>query len=408
VARYLGPYGMGVVALLLLVPNLLGRFLELGLGGASIHRLGKDEGELDFVHGNLLALLVLAALVVGGLLLLAGVTPLRSLFPDVERAYLVLALALAPAALYVNVWQLVLAALERQRLAYRTLALVQVAYLLGVGALVIAGAALEAFVLLVGALFLLRALAAFRTLTRLHARPRYDTTRFRESLRFGRAVYAGAVLTYVLHRTDQLVCAQVLGTKELGYYALAATLAEYLWILTTVVGQSVLRKVTAGSEEEAVEATCQVSRQAVLLGLLGGALVAVLAYPFVLLVYSRAFLPTVVPLLILLPGVTAFAVKTNLLAYVSYREGRPWRSAAAHAVAVVVHLPVLLLLVGRLGIAGAAIATTAGYLVLLYVAGRFFIASTGCRWSDFLLPRRNDLRAYARLLSDLRRPRDGS
>jgi O-antigen/teichoic acid export membrane protein len=383
---------------------MLARFAELGLGGASIHRLGKDRGELDYVHGNLLALAVIALLLAGGLLLLAGTTPLRSLFPDVERAYLVLALALVPAALYVNVWQLVLAALERQRLAYRTLAVVQAAYLVGVLALAIAGAALEAFVLLVGAYFLLRALAAFRVLTRMHERPRLDAARFRESLRFGRAVYAGAVLTYVLHRADQLVCAQVLGTKELGYYALAAALAEYLWILTTVVGQAVLRKVTAGSREEAVEASCQVSRQAVLLGLAGGAVVAALAYPFVLLVYSRAFLPAVVPLLILLPGVAAFAVKTNLLAYVSYREGRPWRSALAHAIAVVVHLPVLLLLVGRLGIAGAALATTAGYLVLLYAAGRFFIASTGCRWRDFLVPRRSDLGAYVRLLSDLRRP----
>ena len=152
VARTLGPYGLGVVALLLLLPNLLGRFLEFGLGGASIHRLGKDRDQLDSVHGSLLALAAIALLLAAGLLLLAGTTPLRSLFPDVERAYLVLAVALVPAALYVNVWQLVLAALERQRLAYRTLALVQVAYLAGVLALAIAGAALEAFVLLVGAL----------------------------------------------------------------------------------------------------------------------------------------------------------------------------------------------------------------------------------------------------------------
>lgn len=405
VARFLGPANKGVLALLVLGPETMARLAEIGLVGASVYGLGRQHVTLGEVHGNLLKL-------VGGtaLLLLAGyavfgVAPLTAWWPELPPAFLRIALLLAPLALYVYVWQGVMAGVGEQRRAQRTLCGAQVAWLAGVVALVLAGTPLWTYVALVAFVFVLRAGGAARLFLRTSddGAPRLQRGGLRAALRFGGVVYAGALLAHLLYRVDQFIVAEQLGMEAIGWYSLAATLAEYPWIVTTVILNSVLHVIASGSEEEAATAACESARQALILGLaaLVGALL--LAEPVVVLLYSDAFRPSVTPMLLLLPGVVAIAVAQSLLAWLTYRRGRPGWSALAVLGGVAVHVPLLLWLVPRYGIVGAAYASTAGYVAVLAGALVLFTRHSGCPARDVLLPRASDFAAYGRLLRDLRK-----
>lgn len=405
VARFLGPANKGALALLVLGPETLARLAEIGLVGASVYGLGRKRVTLGQVHGNLLKLVAGATVVLLAGYLVFGVAPLAAWWPELPPAYLRVALLLAPLALYVFVWQGVMAGVGEQRRAQRTLCGAQVAWLAGVVALVLADAPLWTYVALIAGVFVVRALGAARLFLRAgdNGAPRIQRGGLRAALRFGGVVYAGALLAHLLYRVDQFVVAEQLGMEAIGWYSLAATLAEYPWIVTTVILNSVLHLIASGDEKEAATAACEAARQALLLGLAALVGAVLLAEPVVVLLYSGAFRPSVTPLLLLLPGVVAIAVAQSLLAWLTYRRGKPGWSALAVLGGVAVHLPLLFWLVPRHGIVGAACASTAGYVAVLAGALALFVRHSGCSVRDVLMPRASDFAAYGRLLRDLRR-----
>ncbi len=403
IARALGPEGKGLIAFLFLCPYLLTRIVELGINGAGVHELRGHTERLPRVHANVLVLVLFTVLAGLGFMALGGVELLEKVFPDIPEEYLIIGLALTPAVLYVFVWQGLMTALGRQRHCNRLLAIVMAFYPIGCGALILLRADARAWAYLVVGLVFAQSLVAFMSLRRLHGSEplRFEWTGFVQALRFGFAVYIGNVLMQLLFNLDQFVVANRVGLAALGFYSISATLAGHLRILNSVVAGSVLKRVTGGSADEAVESVCVSSRHAVLTGLGAATILLVIARPFIGLFYSEAFLPAVTPLLLLLPGVAALGVATNIFSWIIYRSNRPYLYAVGSGIGFAVHLGMLFLLLDRMGIRGAAIASSSGYLAALAAAVLFFRAQTGSSLRTLLLPGVNDLKAYGRLTGDL-------
>jgi O-antigen/teichoic acid export membrane protein len=108
--------------------------------------------------------------------------------------------------------------------------------------------------------------------------------------------------------------------------------------------------------------------------------------------YSPAFADGVAPLRWLLPGILVATIGKNLCAELLVRKMVGYLVWMA-GVAAVVNLVGNLLLVSRMGISGAALASTISYCVLSLVQTVVYLKVTGVPWTT-LVPRCSDIRIY--------------
>jgi len=190
------------------------------------------------------------------------------------------------------------------------------------------------------------------------------------------------------------------GLKAVGIYSVAVSLAELLWLLSWTIQTVVVDPAVNEEEDRAVSVVAQGVRHSLVLtffsGLVLGA-VGAFAVPFV---FGDAFEGSVVPLLVLLPGVVIFSVRSPLSVYFSMRTGTmryPLIVAGASAIATgLLCVPFIPLW----GATGAALATTLGYGIGTALLVAMFLRVTRTSLGT-MVPTARDFAAYRDLARKL-------
>jgi len=118
---------------------------------------------------------------------------------------------------------------------------------------------------------------------------------------------------------------------------------------------------------------------------------ALLLPPVLGLIRDGAFAGAARPLWALLPGVVAFAPGA-VLAGDFIGRGRPAWNTQASAVTVVVNVALCMVWIPRMGILGAAWASSVAYAVGAALMLLRFRSASGLAWGEILVPRPSDLR----------------
>jgi O-antigen/teichoic acid export membrane protein/O-antigen ligase len=179
-------------------------------------------------------------------------------------------------------------------------------------------------------------------------------------------------------RLDQVIGLPVIGAKELGYYAVAVSVAE-IPVVIAVAARTVLMGRPASDDRRLA---ARPARLAALASLVACALLAATAPLAVPWVFGTAFAPAVLPTVILCAA-TVLYTGVVIVGAVLLADGRPGRSSAALVAGSVVGL-VLLLVLAPLGAVGAAVASLGGYGVSLAVAA-WAVVRGGPGWTPRML-----------------------
>lgn len=184
---------------------------------------------------------------------------------------------------------------------------------------------------------------------------------WRSLLNVARPVHGTNILHFLNQRADVFFVQAFHGAAQVGLYALAVSLAQFVLLLSSALAQPLLPEVSAArSAAAAVEATLHTCRLFIALGVLAALALAAGSSWLLPLVFGRDFSPSLFPLLVLLPGVIGFGL-THIL--VSHFIGRNrshvngWISLVALAVTVVGNFT----LTRSLGALGAALTSTLAY-----------------------------------------------
>lgn len=233
----------------------------------------------------------------------------------------------------------------------------------------------------------------------LPVRPR-GTVPFRPLLSYG-ARNAGAQLASFGNRAlDQAVLAVVVGTKELGVYAVAATIAMAPLSFGQAISARAFGEVALARPRRRRETAERYMRLSLLTGFLGAGAIAVLAPLAVPALFGRQFSDAVVPVLLLLPGTAGLGLGMTGARTLN-AIGRPGTATVAEAVALAVTVAGLAVAAGPWGINGAAIVSTIAYwtrnLVQLHVLRREGLGSIRPTEEDALELIRTLLRPIARV-----------
>ncbi|MBV8636788.1 MAG: oligosaccharide flippase family protein [Candidatus Eremiobacteraeota bacterium] len=218
----------------------------------------------------------------------------------------------------------------------------------------------------------------------------------REFLTYSLRVGAVSLISLLNYRADVFIVAALGGPTLLGMYTLAVTAAEML-LATTQVTANVSSPQIGGMESSsaAAQLTARLVRNNVIIASVTCALLWVFAPIAVGLLYGHAFLPMIPAFRVLLIGVFAMSLGSPMSTYFTIRLGRPQVPMILAGLSATICVVVSFLLVGRLGLVGAAIGSTLGYVIGQSIAIAYFTRVANLRVSLLLLPRWSDLTAYA-------------
>ncbi|KPJ64853.1 hypothetical protein AMK68_00380 [candidate division KD3-62 bacterium DG_56] len=395
VARLLGPEGKGIVVVTGLLLLLLGLVGSLGVEAANVYLTGRR----DYAVKDLIANSVLIALIASPPLMIATLVALpllqQTALRGVPAAYVWLVTLALPAVLFQKYLYQILWGQQRFRTAIAIL-VAQSVFDLTLLAILVVGFRLG----VVGAVIPLAVrpftngvlcARALRQPIRTYL-PRLRGEVFRRALHYGVRAQAGGLVQFVNYRLDLLLVSALLSPARAGIYSVSVAVSELLWLLPNAMGR-VLFPRTAGSDPEVANRfTPLVCRMTVLLSCVSAVVLAAVARFLIPAFYGARFADAVLPLLVLLPGAVMFSL-TRVIGPDLMGRGKPQYNSYAAALAAVVTVVLDVVLIPRMGITGAALASTVAYGLGAVATLLWFLRFSGVRMGEVILPRYGDLRS---------------
>ncbi len=389
-ARVLGPAGKGTLTLLVMIPVLAVALLHLGIGQATVFYGARAS------HAMLVATSTAMISVIGLLaifLALPVVLGLRHLvFRGIPGGWLIFMCVLIPVVLLYDLFTALFQALYRINrrnimiFAYPAFNLLFFLLLvfqwkMGVKGGMIAWALAFILTVIMGVGLLVSVIAP--------AQLRIDPVLGRGLLGYGVRTYWGSLLNMLNTRFDFFLIGLFLSPADLGLFSVAIYVAELLWKLPESICIVLQPRVTQLSEEEASQFTPRILRLLLPPLLLIALVIAVFSAPIVRILFGAPFSSSGPALLILLPGFLANAV-CKVLSSDMLARGHPLKYSATSALAFAAMLLFDIWLIPRLGIRGAALASTIAYFLAAVAMIVFYLQATGIPLRSLFLPGPND------------------
>lgn len=205
-------------------------------------------------------------------------------------------------------------------------------------------------------------------------------------IRYAILNYLGNLLNFLNFRVDLLIVSHYLNATEVGFYTVASGLVRSLRIIPQSVQTILFPKVSAQTPEEANRTTTLVFRQTGVIMLILGLGCALLAYPALWLLYGVDYLPATSVTIILSISLIALFGNNEILFTDLAGRGKPIYDVWGSALILAINIPLSIYLTPRLGIVGAAIATSISALVsVVYTQWAFRRIAKISIWRDMVL-----------------------
>ncbi len=368
-ARSLGPMGNGQYAMGILLPTMLASFLNIGVSPANVYFIASKKIKLNSAFKTNLWLWFILCII--GVLIAALVleTQSNTWFPGVPLSILWLGILAFPLSLLQAFLSSLFQGLQDFKnynyvsLITPGMTLLLAVFLVGILKLGVFGALLS---FIIGNLC-----GLITTLIILKPHLKKDNEKHendvlknytKECLGYGWKAHLSNILAFVNYRADLFLVNFFLTPAATGIYLIAVQIAEKLWILSQAVSTVLLPRLSElhNDDEKRQQLTPLIARWVLLVSAVGTLVLALLASPLINLLYGSEFTPAVGALLWLLPGILVGSM-SRILANDIAARGRPELNLYTSILVVSVNIICNIILIPRLGIVGAAMATTIAY-----------------------------------------------
>lgn len=401
IARGLGPEGKGIYSIALLFPTLLASLGSMGMNTASIYFLNREPTAKPAITGAAMAYAAAAGLLLTLLTAAFSGSISSSFLGGAGTVFVIAAAPLLPLLMFFETsYCFFMASRDIKNISIMN-AIRSFSHLAIAGTLFLAGsltvlntivsqATAAAAALAFGA-YALNAGGFFNGIT-------LQPSVLRRMTAFGLRQHIGTAAQTLNYRIDMFIAAALLSPYQVGLYSVSLAMSELLWHVPNAAGQVLYPKTAASSKAEADRFTPEVARHVFYLTLIPAAVVWTAAAPLTGLLFGHNFLPASGPIKLLLPGAVLLSVSKVLGSHLS-AGGNPQYNSTASAISLFFSAALCLLLIPRMGLAGAATATSLSYLANFCVMFYFFRKVSGCGPAEIFLPQRGDLTFYRGLLA---------
>jgi O-antigen/teichoic acid export membrane protein len=398
-ARWLGPAGKGVLAVLIVWGAIFIRVAVVGLGETSVVLARRDVGAQRTAIAANLSFVCISGLV--SAVACVGVTSAQ-LAPSSGAVWIAVAATALGVPIGATSELLGYGLIMRERITQATtvgltaavgttLAVVIFVVVMDLG---IAGAGLAPLVgVAMGCVVVMTLLP-----NDLMVRPRWNSRYLRQALPFGALIDAGSILTVAAARIDIAFVLAIAGDSDAGLYSVAVTIAAVAALAPIGVSYATFPRIASLPPFEAEALAAAAFRRGVLASLIVASGLAATSPLLIPGLFGSAFTGALEPTLILLVG-AIFTGGQVILVRVATARGYPRLSVLSFTASVAVMVLLDLALIPPFGTVGAAIASCLGGMAGLLICLRHHRAQ-GIRLPE-LLPRPADARALVALASEM-------
>jgi len=406
-ARTLGPTGKGIYALIILIPMVMLKLGSLGIEAANVYFTGSRKyGIEDIVSNSFLTSILLGLILIVLFFAVYHLNIFQKFLNSnqINPFYLWLVILTIPFSLLSLFLNNIFLGKE-EIINYNKINILQsllqlIAFIIFLLLLKqgIWGAVTSYILTTVGiTLFIIVLIKKIAQITLS-----YNLKLLKDSIRYGLKCYFGNLAQFLNYRLDMFLVAAFLTPAAVGFYSIAVGIAEKLWMLPAAIAIVLFPRVSSLKEVEANSLTPKVARHTLFIIFIFSLILAILAHPLIKILFGSDFLPSVRPLLILLPGIVALGIWKVLTADLAGR-GKPQFGTYASFISLVVNIPLNLLLIPKWGTSGAAFASSVAYIIATIVVIIAFVNISKSSWSEILLIKKQDFRDYRNLFLKVRK-----
>lgn len=208
---------------------------------------------------------------------------------------------------------------------------------------------------------------------------------YKALFRFAFIALFANVAYYLINRVDYLFVAAWCSAKSLGNYVQVSKMGQLFLIIPSIISSAVYPRVASG---EAGNVLKILFKMMFLFSVLY-AVVFVTSYfvadPLFRFVFGGTFDEMYTPFLLLIPGIFFLSCHTIVSAYFGGKN-KPSYNLLSTSVGLLVVLIGNFLLIPKLGIAGAALVSSAGYFIAFVVAILLLLRETGSSFTEMFSP----------------------
>jgi O-antigen/teichoic acid export membrane protein len=172
--------------------------------------------------------------------------------------------------------------------------------------------------------------------------------------------YLANSIQFLVYRIDFWILHYFHGESELGLYALSVRIGQTLWILPGLLATVILPHVTLVTfDKSLLERMLRLTNT---FNLLASVIMGLLSFILVPFIFGQAFSGSIIPLLIMIPGLLFVSVHTIIAAYFAGKN-KIANNLKVSALTLITIVVLDLLLIPSMGKTGAAIACTIAYSI---------------------------------------------
>lgn len=393
VARLLGPAGKGAYTMLGLLPYLAFLLGNLGIGQAATYYLCKTDKPAKIISSTLFLALILGFIVTLIFFICASLIQ-KNIFEEVPINLVFLSIAVIPFYFLFFYTANIFLALSIGR--YNIINLLNVAlplfFLLLSFTFIKAQLDYAMFAWALGVIAtVLTSLLMIKKMTVTGLSISLDYQLAQRLVRYGSKMYVYTLTQFLNFRLDYLFVSLFLPLAQVGYYSVSTAIAEVTARLPAAVATVIFPVTAAQDQASATALITKAVRETLALVVMGVLILFVVGKYIVVIFFGTNFIPSVIPLLILLPGMISISILRILTNGLAGR-GQPEFGAIAGGSALITTIVLDIILIPRMGINGAALASSLAYssgaLVVLYL---FVSSDPSVKISDILFIKKSDV-----------------
>lgn len=215
----------------------------------------------------------------------------------------------------------------------------------------------------------------------------------RLSFVYGTKIWLGSLAQQSNDKLDQIILGVMNSPQLLGIYSVAFSIVRMMNFLPNAIAPVFFNLIARSKDpQREVELTAQMNRS--LLLIVGSAsLILVVAAPWLIdLFYGPEFVDAYYPMLILIPGMLAFAITRRILSKYLAGKGKPQVVSLIQGVGAILGILLYIVLIPYLDVVGAALGSTAAYIASTVVAVYYFNKTASPHRANLFLATADDLR----------------
>jgi O-antigen/teichoic acid export membrane protein len=392
VARAFGPQGKGIYSLVLLTGSMLLVVLNIGTGSALTYYTASKKFEAQVLVGYAFGAGLLLGIIGGIIFYFLYIFFLsNNLLSGLEPRYILWVTLIIPLNLIALFLSGILIGLQRI-LEYNALELIRVFLLLVfLVASISLGAGIPGAILGWVAAYLIHfLLISIYSFSKVGVRWQFFSHTTKPIINYGLKSYLANLMTLFTYRLDSYLVNFYAGLTSVGIYSTSVATAEIIWNLPNAVSSALFPKVSGLDEESGSLLTARTCRILILITIPLTLAFGVIGYYLIPVIFGEAFLGSVGPFLLLLPGMIFVLISKILSANLSGR-GKP--QYAAYTATITLGITILLDIywIPRLGVPGAAIASTVAYLAGAVSSLFWFQKVSQIHWLQVIIVNAADL-----------------